>query len=634
MIIGYLLILKLQKLISAPLLSFKEVVDSIRETSNFNLRVKQESTDEIGQLVQGFNAMLVEVKVREANLVNNRKILERKVYERTQGIEEVNQALKRALDEVTTERDKAELANKAKSEFLAMMSHEIRTPMNGILGMTELLSGTALSPQQQNYAKTAHESGEILLKLINDILDYSKIEAGKMQIDETEFDISEMLSRTCSLFSGQLSDKNLRFTLRVDRRINDLLVADLGKLRQILINFIGNAIKFTEQGGIEVKFEILNQDLVQTEFKLSVKDTGIGIKEDKRKAIFEPFSQADGSTTREYGGSGLGLTISKRMIEMMGGEIGVNSIYNEGSEFWIKASLQKGRAIDGKVENIEEVLATRSILVIHDTDHDPLIRKNLDLPGVVNVGISEHRRHEDRLKLIEEQVAGLDKELCLVIIDTSSVIERNINFANEIRRLSNNLLLPVIFVSGDAGFKNNDEFLSGNDFYLLPKPVKEEDYQLVLEQTLTQRRFLEPDASEASKENDVLDLKILLVEDNLVNQKVATAMIKKTGCEVVVAENGREAVDLYKQGSFQAILMDCQMPVLDGYQATQEIRKFEEEENVSRIPVIALTANAVSGDREKALEAGMDDYLSKPYCFEQLYAVIKKSTNDPLNFEF
>lgn len=628
LLFAYLLIARLQRLISKPLYEFTKVVDSVRESKNFNLRARQVSTDEIGQLARGFNEMLAEIKTRDDNLAIHSKGLEKTIKERTEYIEKTNQALSTALEVANQERQRAERANHAKSDFLAMMSHEIRTPMNGVLGMTALLTGTELTPKQRKYAETAHQSGEILLNLINDVLDYSKIEAGKMQIDEVEFDLEKMLSRTSGLFFGQAAAKGLDISLELDHKLDTTVFGDESKIRQVIINFIGNAIKFTMEGKISLKLELLEQDATQAQLMLAVADTGIGIAERKRSKIFEPFSQADSSTTREFGGSGLGLTISKRIIESMNGEIGVNSSKGKGSEFWVKLTVKKGRKLSEETRTFRELLGDRSVVFIHESQSETVISETLaPLPTVTNIEVNGHTSLEDLYGQIDRGIVLADCAPGLLVIENGLPSDENVLLAEHIRSSVADLMLPVIFVGSDTGSPQFEENSSLHHLYFLQKPATEADLQSVLILLSDHDKSNPSQVSEHEESYANLNLKVLLVEDNKVNQKVAVAMIGKIGCDVIVASNGREAVEFFRQDDFDVIFMDCQMPVMDGYEATREIRSIEDTRDSKRTPIVALTANAVSGDREKVLETGMDDYLSKPYSFDQLYEMISSINN-------
>lgn len=620
-IIGYMLITYLQHIISHPLLQFKAAVDEVRISKNFDLSVPVSSHDELGQLIRGFNDMLSEIKQRDERLDLYRINLEKTVQDRTLDIQNAYKALETALRDITEEKERAEQASRVKSEFLAMMSHEIRTPMNGILGMTALLAGTELTQEQRYYAKTAHESGEVLLSLINDVLDYSRIEAGKMALDKTEFDLLDLVSRTCGLFTSQIMAKGLRFILnsRIDN-LKNLVVGDMDKIRQVLINLISNAVKFTREGRINVVVEMVESRGLLQRFVIRVEDTGIGIHDEKLGSIFDVFAQEDNSTTRMHGGSGLGLSISKRMVEMMGGEIHVISRKNEGSSFWFTLDMEVGEKLSTKYFNITRKLESSNAVVVVGEESGDVIRQFLAPAQLQFRSYDARLDYSDNLRVLEP-VCNTPK-LALISLDISPMAQ--VEYVKGLRHILGQPELPIILVLDDFEMYSSVRSQLGANCTCLASPVRREELYEAINAVLDEKLFVTSRKQEIRDHYEPLGMSVLLVEDNRVNQQVAEVMITKAGCLVTTVNNGQLALEAFTRGSFDLIFMDCHMPVMDGYESTMHIRTYERKHHINAVPIVALTANVVSGDKDKALKLGMTDYLTKPFKFEQLYEMLAK----------
>jgi len=531
--------------------------------------------------------------------------------------------IENAMIETEALRIKAETATEAKADFLAVMSHEIRTPMNGIMGMTELLIDTELTQEQREYLNTIDSSAESLLTLINDILDFSKIEAEKLELEPIDFDLRDRLGETLDTLAIRAHSKGLELAFDINADVPQMLVGDVHRLRQIIINLVGNALKFTDHGEVVVNVSLKSRENSDVLLHFSVSDTGIGIPEDRLSSIFNSFEQADSSTTRKYGGTGLGLTICSRLVQLMGGKIWVESATGAGTVFHFTTSMQISRQIgpDLNIDSLSKLEKLRVLVVDDNNTNCRILEKmltnwhmNPTLAGAAAQGL-------DTLCAALEAQSPFE----LIISDVNMPEMDGFGFVEEIKHKPGLKDVPIILLTSAnrSGDKQRCEEL-GVQAHLI-KPVRQSRMLDAIVTSLgveaVARRQDAEYADVGSKSNNFRQLNVLLAEDNKVNQKFALRVLDKVGHVTTVVNNGREAIESIVDNEFDVVLMDIQMPEMDGFEATAEIRKLEQQSNL-HIPIIALTAHAMKGDREKCLSAGMDGYITKPIKSKILLAEI------------
>ncbi len=616
-LLAFLVSSQLLRVITSPILQLATIAAKVSTQKDYSLRAHTADTanDEVALLVGSFNQMLEGIQQRDAALQNANDELETRVRQRTEELRKEVEEHKRTEAEMRRAKEAAEEASRAKSEFLANMSHEIRTPLNGVMGMTDLALTTELTREQREYLDTVKLSADSLLTVINDILDFSKIEAGKADLDIRPFNLRDTLEGVMRTLALRAEKKGLELVCELAAETPEFVRGDSSRIGQVVLNLVGNAIKFTDVGEVALKVDLAERDGEDRILHFTVSDTGIGIPAEKHESIFDAFTQADTSTTRRYGGTGLGLSISMRLVNLMGGTIWLESEVGKGSRFHftVRLALVDAKEIELGTTAPAEILRAVNVLVVDDNRTNRRVLEGM-LKRWEMKPASVEGGEEALLALSAAKEAG--EPYGMILLDMHMPEMDGFQLVQRIRERPE-LSTATVMMLTSAGHRGDAERCKalGISAYLL-KPIRQSELREAIARVLGAKEqagaiplITRYSLCDARDPEGVL--RVLLVEDNHINQRLASRMLEKRGHRVVIAGNGLEALEAIAKGTFDLVLMDLQMPEMDGFEATAAIRE-RENGTAAHVPVIALTAHAMKGDREKCLARGMDGYLTKP----------------------